>query len=234
MYFRIKQQLLSMNVDIEESWKKLMSEEFNAEYFASLKEFLVNEKKQYKIYPEGSRIFEAFNRTPVSKVRVVIIGQDPYHGDGQAHGLCFSVQKGVKLPPSLRNIYKELNSDIGINTPAHGDLSKWADNGILLINSILTVRANQASSHKKKGWENFTDAVIKNISNHQKNCVFILWGNFAQQKKKLIDEKKHLIIESVHPSPLSAYGGFFGSQPFSKTNNWLISKGIKPIDWSID
>jgi len=223
-----------MNVDIEESWKKLMSEEFNAEYFASLKEFLVNEKKQYKIYPEGSRIFEAFNRTPVSKVRVVIIGQDPYHGDGQAHGLCFSVQKGVKLPPSLRNIYKELNSDIGINTPAHGDLSKWADNGILLINSILTVRANQASSHKKKGWENFTDAVIKNISNHQKNCVFILWGNFAQQKKKLIDEKKHLIIESVHPSPLSAYGGFFGSQPFSKTNNWLISKGIKPIDWSID
>jgi len=223
-----------MNVKIEDSWKSLMSEEFNAEYFASLKEFLVNEKKQYKIYPEGSKIFEAFNRTAVSKVKVIIIGQDPYHGDGQAHGLCFSVQKGIKLPPSLRNIYKELNSDIGIKTPAHGDLSKWADNGVLLINSILTVRANQASSHKNKGWENFTNAVIKNISNQQNNCVFILWGNFAQQKKKLIDEKKHLIIESVHPSPLSAYGGFFGSQPFSKTNNWLISKGIKPIDWSID
>jgi uracil-DNA glycosylase len=223
-----------MNVKIEDSWKSLMSEEFNAEYFASLKEFLVKEKKQYKIYPEGSKIFEAFNRTAVSKVKVIIIGQDPYHGDGQAHGLCFSVQKGIKLPPSLRNIYKELNSDIGIKTPAHGDLSKWADNGVLLINSILTVRANQASSHKNKGWENFTNAVIKNISNQQNNCVFILWGNFAQQKKKLIDEKKHLIIESVHPSPLSAYGGFFGSQPFSKTNNWLISKGIKPIDWSID
>jgi len=223
-----------MKVEIEDSWKELMKDEFNNEYFASLKEFLIKEKKQYTIFPKGSKIFEAFNRTPVSKVKVIIIGQDPYHGEGQAHGLCFSVQKGIKIPPSLRNIYKELQSDIGITPPIHGDLSKWSDNGILLINSILTVRANQASSHKKKGWEIFTDAVIRNISNQQNNCVFILWGNFAQQKKKFIDQTKHLIIESVHPSPLSAYGGFFGSKPFSKTNNWLVQKNIEPIDWSLN
>jgi len=223
-----------MKVEIDESWKNLMQGEFDTEYFASLKDFLIEERKYHTIFPKESKIFEAFNRTPVSTVKVIILGQDPYHGEGQAHGLCFSVQRDTKLPPSLRNIYKELYSDMGITPPIHGDLSKWADNGVLLINSILTVRANQASSHKKKGWENFTDAVIKNISNKQNNCVFILWGNYAQQKKKLIDETKHLIIESVHPSPLSAYGGFFGSQPFSKTNNWLISKGIKPIDWSLD
>ncbi len=223
-----------MKVDIEDSWKLLMEEEFNSKNFLLLKEFLLEEKKHYQIFPKGSKIFEAFNRTSVKNVKVIIIGQDPYHGENQAHGLCFSVQKGVKIPPSLRNIYKELNSDLGISIPSHGNLNSWADNGVLLLNSILTVRAHNAGSHKNKGWEVFTNAVIEKISKHKDHCVFVLWGNFAQQKIPLIDNTKHYIISSVHPSPLSAYGGFFDSKPFSKANNWLKSKGLEPIDWSID
>jgi len=222
-----------MNVKIENSWAKLLKEDFENDNFKNLKSFLIEEKANHTVFPKGSHIFEAFNQTPLDNVKVVIIGQDPYHGDGQAHGLCFSVSKGIRIPPSLRNIYKELNSDIGINIPSHGDLSEWTKQGVLLLNSILTVRAHKASSHQKKGWEIFTDSAIKKISDNKKHCVFILWGNFAQKKAILIDESKHLIIKSVHPSPLSAYGGFFGSKPFSKTNEYFISKDIEPVNWNI-
>jgi len=222
-----------MNVKIEDSWGKLLKEDFENDNFKNLKAFLIEEKANHEVFPKGSHIFKAFDQTPLDNVKVVIIGQDPYHGDGQAHGLCFSVSKGVRIPPSLRNIYKELNSDIGINIPNHGNLSEWTNQGVLLLNSILTVRAHKASSHQKKGWEIFTDSAIKKISDYKKHCVFILWGNFAQKKALLIDDSKHLIIKSVHPSPLSAYGGFFGSKPFSKTNEYLISKNIEPINWNI-
>lgn len=222
-----------ITIKIEKNWAELLNEEFESTSFRKLMDFLIEEKAHNKIFPEESHIFEAFNRTPLKKVKVVIIGQDPYHGDGQAHGLCFSVNKNVKIPPSLRNIYKELNDDIGIKIPNHGNLLEWADQGVLLLNSILTVRAHKASSHQRKGWEIFTDKVIQKVAENTEYCVFILWGNYAQKKALLIKNPNHLILKSVHPSPLSAYGGFWGSKPFSKTNEYLISKNIEPINWKI-
>ncbi len=219
---------------IEDSWKRVLSDEFNAEYFSNLKQFLIEEKTKYTIYPPSQLIFSAFDKTPFDKVKVVILGQDPYHGEGQAQGLCFSVPNGIRIPPSLVNIFKELNTDIGCNIPKSGDLHKWADQGVLLINATLTVRAHQAGSHQKKGWERFTDAVIQKISAEKEHVVFILWGNYAQGKSKFIDTTKHLIIKSVHPSPLSANrGGFFGTKPFSKTNKYLLSENISPINWML-
>jgi uracil-DNA glycosylase len=218
---------------IHKSWKEILYDEFQKDYFVNLKQFLVEEKKKYTIYPPGNLIFNAFDKTPFNKVKVVIIGQDPYHGPGQAHGLCFSVPQGIKIPPSLRNIYKELNSELGCEIPNHGNLEKWAEQGVLLLNATLTVRDSQAASHQKKGWETFTDSVIRTIANKKENVVFILWGRPAQLKEKLIDATKHYIIKAPHPSPLSAYRGFFGSKPFSKTNAYLISKGIEPIQWCL-
>ena len=217
--------------EIEDSWKKELIEEFRKPYFASLKTFLVEEKKNHTVYPEGKDIFNAFNHTPLDKVRVVIIGQDPYHGPGQAHGLCFSVQKGIKLPPSLRNIYKEIYNDVGCSPGADGDLTGWANQGVLLLNATLTVRARQAGSHQKKGWENFTDKVIETVSRKQKGVVFLLWGRFAQNKATLINQSEHHILTAAHPSPFSAHNGFFGCKHFSKTNDLLARAGTKPIDW---
>ncbi len=218
---------------IDESWKTLLSEQFKAPYFTELKHFLVQEKKQFVVYPPGPQIFSAFNRTPFSKVKVVIIGQDPYHGPGQANGLCFSVAEGIKSPPSLKNIFKELNTDLGIPIPYSGNLEPWADQGVLLLNAVLTVRANTPGSHQKKGWETFTDAVIKTISDNKKGVVFLLWGNFAHTKEVLINDKKHFILKAAHPSPL-ARGAFFGCKHFSKTNRILETESIAPIDWRIE
>ena len=223
-----------MDVKIEASWKKILKEEFVKPYFEQLVLHLKTEREQGKIiYPPGALIFNAFNTTPFNKVKAVIIGQDPYHGPGQAHGLSFSVQNGVSPPPSLMNIFKELQDDIGINTPSHGNLTHWAQQGLFLLNASLTVRAGEPMSHAKIGWAEFTNAVIKKISEQRKHVVFLLWGKFAQEKRVLIDETKHCILRSVHPSPLSAYGGFFGCKHFSKTNEYLTSKGIDPIDWSL-
>lgn len=218
---------------IDESWKTLLSEQFKAPYFAELKNFLIQEKKQFVVYPPGPQIFSAFNRTPFSKVKVVIIGQDPYHGPGQANGLCFSVAEGINSPPSLKNIFKELNTDLGIPIPYSGNLEPWADQGVLLLNAVLTVRANTPGSHQKKGWEIFTDAVIKAISDNKKGVVFLLWGNFAHTKEALINDKKHFILKAAHPSPL-ARGAFFGCKHFSKTNRILETESIAPIDWRIE
>ena len=225
----------SMNVQpvIENTWKQELSEEFQSEYFVNLKTFLLDEKSKFTIYPPGSEIFAAFNYTPFDQVRAVILGQDPYHGPGQANGLCFSVRTGIPKPPSLQNIYKELNSDLGIPIPSHGNLEKWAKQGVLLLNATLTVRANQAGSHQNKGWENFTDSAIKALSEKKQHLVFILWGNFAQAKQSLIDPCKHFIIKSAHPSPFSADRGFFGSKPFSKCNSYLKEHGLGEIDWSL-
>jgi uracil-DNA glycosylase len=225
--------MIKINPKIHESWKEVLMDEFQKDYFVDLKEFLQEEKKSYTIYPPSSLIFNAFDKTPFDKLKVVILGQDPYHGPNQAHGLCFSVTKGEKIPPSLRNIYKELNSELGCEIPNHGNLEKWAEQGVLLINATLTVRAGQAASHQKKGWETFTNSVIKIIAKEKQNVVFILWGNYAQSKQEFIDENKHCIIKSVHPSPLSASRGFFGSKPFSQTNNYLKSKNLPIIDWEI-
>ena len=222
-----------MDVKIESSWKEALKQEFDNEYFTNLKHFLIEEKSKYKIFPQGSKIFEAFNLCPLNKTKVVIIGQDPYHGPNQAHGLCFSVQEGIKHPPSLVNIFKEYHSDLSLPIPQSGELSAWAKQGVLMLNATLTVRAHQANSHKEKGWERFTDAAIKAVSDKRDNCVFILWGSYAQKKSRLIDNTKHLIITAPHPSPLSSYRGFFGSKPFSKTNNWLIEHNIEPIDWEL-
>ncbi len=227
-------QVSGMDVKIEGSWKKVLKAEFNKPYFQQIPLHIKTEKSQGKIiYPPGSLIFNAFNTTPFDKVKVVILGQDPYHGPGQAHGLCFSVQNGVAPPPSLVNIFKELQDDIGVEIPNHGNLTHWAQQGVFLLNASLTVRAGEPMSHSKIGWAEFTDTVIKKISELKKNVVFILWGKFAQEKRVLIDESKHCILRSVHPSPLSAYGGFFGCKHFSKTNEYLTSKGIDPIDWSL-
>lgn len=220
--------------EIEESWYELLHHEFQSEYFLKLKQFLIEEKKQYNIYPPGNLIFNAYNLTPIDNVKVVIIGQDPYHNIGQAHGLCFSVNKNVDIPPSLKNIYKELQADLGIQPATHGNLEKWAEQGVLLLNATLTVRAHQAGSHQKKGWETFTDATIKAVSQHQKKVVFLLWGRFAQQKEQLIDTTKHIILKAAHPSPLSAHNGFLGCKHFSKTNEILIENNLTPIDWKID
>ena len=223
-----------MDVKIEASWKEILKGEFSKAYFQQIPLHIKTERSQGKIiYPPGSLIFNAFNTTPFDKVKVVILGQDPYHGAGQAHGLCFSVQNGVPPPPSLINIFKELQDDIGVTIPNHGNLTHWAQQGVFLLNASLTVRAGEPMSHSKIGWAEFTDTVIKKISELKKNVVFLLWGKFAQEKRVLIDETKHCILRSVHPSPLSAYGGFFGCKHFSKTNEYLVSKGIDPVDWSL-
>lgn len=224
-----------MDVQIEESWKKELKQEFTKTYFQQIVAFLKTEKIQGKIiYPPGSLIFNAFTQTPFHNVKVVILGQDPYHGPGQAHGLCFSVQDGIQPPPSLVNIYKEIESDMGVGMPPnYGNLSKWAQQGVLLINAFLTVRANEAASHSKIGWENFTNAVIRKISDEKKGVVFLLWGKFAQEKQSLIDETKHYVLKAAHPSPLSAYNGFFGCKHFSKTNELLLQQGLEPIDWKL-
>ncbi len=218
---------------IEESWKMRLRDEFAIPYFSDLKKFLLEEKRMNLVYPAGPLIFNAFNKTPWDCVRVVIIGQDPYHGKGQAHGLCFSVPEGVKAPPSLVNIFKEVRDDCGIEVPSHGNLEYWAMQGVFLLNATLTVRANQAGSHQGKGWENFTNAVIRILSNEKENLVFLLWGRFAQEKSALIDIEKHLVLKAAHPSPFSAYNGFFGCRHFSKTNRYLTEHGFAPIDWRI-
>lgn len=218
---------------INAEWYKELKEEFNASYFTQLKNKLVEEKKNHTIYPPGSQIFRAYDETPFWKVKVVILGQDPYHCPGQAHGLCFSVSKGVTPPPSLKNIYKELNADTGISIPTHGDLSSWTDKGVFLLNAFLTVRMKQPGSHKDLGWEQFTNASINALSNKREHLVFMLWGKFAQNKKHLIDGSKHLILEAAHPSPFSAHSGFFGCSHFSKANSYLQKHGQEPIDWSV-
>jgi len=218
---------------IESSWQIKLNEEFNAKYFYDLKQFLLEEKKQYAIYPPGNQIFTAFNLTPFDQVKVVIIGQDPYHGKGQAHGLCFSVGRGIKKPPSLVNILKEIHDDLGFEIPEHGNLESWATQGVLLLNATLTVRAGQAGSHQNKGWELFTDAVIKKLSEDKENLIFLLWGNFAIAKKSLIDTGKHHILTAPHPSPFSVYRGFFGCKHFSGANEILKNCGNKPINWQI-
>lgn len=223
-----------MDVKIEESWKQLLKEEFSKPYFEQLTAFLKTEKEQgKKIYPPGSLIFNAFEKTPLSNLKVLILGQDPYHGPGQAHGLCFSVADGVPPPPSLINIYKELNADIGMPVPQTGNLTKWAQQGVLLLNAVLTVRANEAASHAKSGWMDFTDAVIKKISDEKKGIVFLLWGKFAQEKQVLIDATKHHILKAAHPSPLSAHSGFFGCKHFSKANQLLARQSLLAIDWKL-
>jgi len=224
-----------MAVELEPSWLKVLGDEFDKPYMADLKKFLKEEKEAgHKIYPKNADIFNAFNKTPLDKLEVVILGQDPYHGENQAHGLSFSVQKEITIPPSLRNIYKELFTDIpGFTIPNHGDLTEWAEQGVLLLNASLTVRAATPGSHQKRGWETFTDTVIKKISDEKKGIVFILWGSFAQAKAELIDQTKHHIIKSPHPSPFSADRGFFGSKPFSRTNAILVKEGKKPINWQI-
>ena len=220
-----------MEVKIEKSWKKLLADEFKKDYFIKLTEFVRNEYKTDKVYPPAKLIFNAFDQCSFDKLKVVIIGQDPYHGPNQAHGLCFSVNDGVSFPPSLRNIFKEIKNDLGKEIPESGNLTRWGKQGVLLINAILTVRANQAGSHQKKGWEQFTDAVIDKINEKNENVVFILWGNFAINKGKHIDQNKHFVLTSVHPSPLSASRGFFGNKQFSRTNEYLESKGKTPIVW---
>lgn len=219
-----------MNINIEESWKNLLKSEFEKPYFSSLINFVKQEYKEHTCYPKGKNIFKAFELTPFDQVKVVLLGQDPYHGEGQAMGLCFSVPNGIVYPPSLRNIIIELKNDTGIELKS-GDLTPWAKQGVFLLNATLTVRAHQAGSHQKKGWETFTDSVIHKISEEKEHVVFILWGSYAQQKINLIDTRKHFIIKSVHPSPLSAHRGFFGSRPFSLTNEYLTSKKIEPIQW---
>ena len=224
-----------MAIELEAGWLSALQDEFGKPYMASVKKTLKDEKDAgYKTYPKNSDIFNAFNTTPFDDVKVVILGQDPYHGEGQAHGLSFSVQKGITPPPSLKNIYKELLTDIpGFKLPSHGDLSEWAKQGVLLLNASLTVRANTPNSHQKIGWGEFTDKVIQTLSDKKEGIVFILWGAFAQAKSELIDQTKHFIIKSPHPSPFSAERGFFGSRPFSKANEILEKEGKKPIDWQI-
>jgi uracil-DNA glycosylase len=220
---------------LEPGWQKALGQEFEKDYMKSLKAFLLKEKENgATVYPKNSDIFNAFNHTPLDQVKVVIIGQDPYHGPGQAHGLAFSVQKGVAVPPSLRNMYKELHSDIpGFQIPSHGSLMQWADRGVLLLNATLTVRAHEAGSHQGKGWEKFTDQAIRTLSEKKQGLVFLLWGRFAQNKSVLIDETKHTILKAAHPSPLSAHNGFFGCKHFSKSNEILVANGLQPIDWQI-
>lgn len=221
-----------MDVQIHESWKRVLQPEFDKEYFRTLTEFVRDEYHNHgPIYPPGNLIFNAFNLCPFDKVKVVIIGQDPYHGPGQAHGLCFSVNDNIAFPPSLQNIFKEIKSDIGTDIPLSGNLTRWAEQGVLLLNAMLTVRAHAAGSHQKKGWETFTDAVIRELAEKKEHLVFILWGAYAQRKGAFIDRNKHLVLSSAHPSPLSAYNGFFGNKHFSRTNAYLLEHGEKPIDW---
>ena len=219
---------------IEPSWGKVLTDEFQSDYFKLLKSFLIEERKKYKIFPPASKIFASFNYTPFEKVKVVVIGQDPYHGEGQANGLCFSVSNGIQQPPSLQNIFKEINSDLGTPIPKSGNLEAWAKQGVLLLNATLTVRANQPGSHQKMGWENFTDAVIKSLSEKRIGLVFLLWGRFAQAKEILIDKSKHHILKAPHPSPFSVHSGFFGCKHFSKTNELLKKNGLEEISWRVE
>ena len=219
--------------NIEESWKKVLWDEFQQPYFAELKQFLLEEKRKYTVYPPGPLIFNAFNKTPFDKVKVVLIGQDPYHEPGQAHGLCFSVQDGVPHPKSLINIFKELHEDVGFVIPKNGNLEKWTEQGVFLLNATLTVRAHEAGSHQNHGWERFTDAAISKLSMLREGLVFLLWGNYAKQKEALIDTSKHYILSTVHPSPLSASRGFFGCKHFSKTNEILRKLGKTEINWQL-
>ena len=221
-----------MDVRIEESWKSRLDGEFHKDYFMTLAEFVKEEYRTKTIYPPGSLIFNAFNLCPFDRVKAVIIGQDPYHGPGQAHGLCFSVRDGVGYPPSLVNIFREIESDLGIPVTRSGNLERWAGRGVLLLNATLTVRAHQAGSHQRKGWEEFTDRVISNLNNEKQHLVFFLWGAYAQKKGESIDRSKHLVLESVHPSPLSASRGFFGNRHFSRCNEYLEQHGIEAVDWT--
>lgn len=220
-----------MNVQIEESWKKHLEQEFEKDYFIKLTDFVRSEYARYKVFPPGKLIFNAFNSCSFDKVKVVIIGQDPYHEPGQAHGLCFSVNDGIQFPPSLQNIFKEIESDLGTPAPTSGNLIRWAEQGVLLMNATLTVRAHQAGSHQNKGWEEFTDAAIRNLAEEREHLVFILWGSYAQKKGAFINRGKHLVLTSAHPSPLSSYRGFFGNKHFSKANNYLLASGKEPIVW---
>lgn len=220
-----------MNVRIEESWRKHLQEEFDKPYFRELTDFVHREYAAGACYPPGRQIFNAFEICPFDRVKVVIIGQDPYHGPGQANGLCFSVNPGVRIPPSLQNIFKEIHNDMGTPLPENGDLTRWAKQGILLLNATLTVRAHQAGSHQKHGWETFTDAVIRKLSQEREHLVFILWGSNAIRKGSVIDTSRHLVLQSVHPSPLSAYAGFFGNNHFSKANQYLREHGVEEIQW---
>jgi len=220
-----------MDVKIEQSWKNILSSEFEKDYFRNLTEFVKSEYKTHTVYPPGKNIFSAFDHCTFDNLKVVILGQDPYHGQGQANGLCFSVSEGIQQPPSLKNIFKEINDDIGNPIPKSGNLERWAKQGILLLNATLTVRAKEAGSHQKKGWETFTDAVIKTISDKKEGIVFILWGAYAQKKGAVIEGDKHCILKSAHPSPFSAYNGFFGNKHFSKTNQYLNKIGRTPIEW---
>lgn len=224
-----------MATALEPGWLKVLGPELEKPYMKALKSFLLEEKqKGFTVYPKGSDIFNAFNHTPFDQVKVVILGQDPYHGQGQAHGLSFSVQKGIAVPPSLKNMYKELAEEFqDFKIPNHGDLTSWADQGVLLLNATLTVRAHEAGSHQNKGWENFTNHVIAELSAQKSGLVFLLWGRFAQQKESLIDMTKHHVLKAAHPSPFSAYNGFFGSNHFAKTNEILVKEGLTPINWQI-
>lgn len=222
-----------MKVQIEESWKNVLADEFEKKYFKELASFVRSEYLNKTIYPKPENVFAAFDLCPFNHVKVVILGQDPYHGPGQAHGLCFSVQKGIQNPPSLQNIFKEIESDLGIKMSNTGNLSPWARRGVFLLNATLTVRAHQAGSHQRKGWEEFSDAVIKTLSQKKEGLVFLLWGAYAQSKEQLIDNDKHLVLKAPHPSPLSAYRGFFGSKHFSQANQFLRKKGLGEINWQL-
>jgi len=220
-----------MDVRIEQSWKEVLQPEFDKPYFKTLTDFVRQEYSTTEVFPPARLIFNAFDLCPFDKVKVVIIGQDPYHGPGQAHGLCFSVNDGIQFPPSLKNIFKEIESDLGKPVPASGNLTRWAQQGVLLLNATLTVRAHNAGSHQKQGWETFTDAVIRELATKRDGLVFILWGSYAQKKGAFIDRGRHLVLQSAHPSPLSAYNGFFGNHHFSLTNQWLQEHGLGAIDW---
>lgn len=222
------------DIQLEPSWKAELAGEFDKPYMQSLRQFLLQEKQQgQQVFPPGNQIFNALNTTPFDKVRVVILGQDPYHGPGQAHGLCFSVQQGVAVPPSLQNIYKELHADLGLPVPSHGNLMQWAEQGVLLLNAVLTVRAGQANSHQGKGWEHFTDRIVELLNERREHLVFMLWGSYAQRKGAMIDRKRHLVLSSPHPSPLSAHRGFLGNRHFSKANQYLQQQQLASIDWQI-
>ena len=220
-----------MEVKIEESWKEVLKEEFEKDYFVNLTSFVRQEYKEKTIYPKASNVFNAFNLCPFNEVKVIILGQDPYHEPNQAHGLCFSVLEPTPSPPSLKNIFKEINLDLGIEPLESGDLTRWASQGVLLLNATLTVEAHKAGSHQGKGWEEFTDRVIFNLANRKSGLVFLLWGSYAQKKGEFIDQTKHLVLKSVHPSPLSAHRGFFGNHHFSQTNSYLTQQGKQPINW---
>lgn len=221
-------------IRLADSWKRALSDEFSADYMVQLRNFLLQEKRAgKKVYPPGDEIFSALDLTSIENTKVVILGQDPYHGAGQAHGLCFSVKPGVDIPPSLLNIYKELQADLGFSPPSHGCLSAWARQGVLLLNAVLTVEAHKAASHQGKGWERFTDRIIDVLNNDKQGVVFLLWGSYAQKKGSMIDRNRHLMLQSPHPSPLSASRGFFGNKHFSRTNDYLLANGESPIDWQL-